>query len=78
MLFKRSLIYKITVGPKFTDTFPTFYNITDLPFEEDGITYITTSDKWVALNGPDKGSKKDPYEMQNVTRTQPVTYELMK
>ena len=68
MLFKRSLIYKITVGPKFTDTFPTFYNINNFPFEEDGIMYITTSDKWVALDGPDKGSKKDPYEMKDVTR----------
>ena len=75
MLFERSLIYKITVGPKFTDTFPDFYDI-NLPFEEDGIMYITTSNKWVALDGPDKGSKKDPYEMQNVTRTQPVTYEV--
>ncbi|KJY48127.1 hypothetical protein JG29_16460 [Bombilactobacillus mellis] len=77
MIFDNSLIYKITVGSKFIDVFPTFYGYgTDLPFEEDGITYITTSDKWVALDGPDKGSKKDPYEMKNVTRTQPVTYEV--
>ena len=72
MLFERSLIYKITVGPKFTDTFPDF-NAINRPFEEDG---IPTSKKWVALDGPNKGSKKDPYEMQNVTRTQPVTYEV--
>ena len=72
MLFERSLIYKITVGPKFTDTFPDF-NAINRPFEEDG---IPTSKKWVALDGPDKGSKKDPYEMKNVTRTQPVTYEV--
>ena len=77
MIFDNSLIYKITVGSKFIDVFPTFYGYgTDLPFEEDGITYITTSDKWVALDGPDKGSKKDPYEMKDVTRTQPVTYEV--
>ena len=38
--------------------------------------YIPTSNKWVSLDGPDKGSKKDPYEMKNVTRTQPVTYEV--
>ena len=61
MLFKHGLIYKITVGPKFTDTFPDFNPI---------------NSKWVALDGPDKGSKKDPYEMQNVTRTQSVTYEV--
>ena len=72
MLFERSLIYKITVGPKFTDTFPDF-NAINRPFEEDG---IPTSKKWVALDGPNKGSKKDPYEMKNVTRTQPVTYEV--
>ena len=75
-LFEICQIYKITVGPKFTDTFPTFYNINNFPFEEDGIMYITTSNKWVALDGPDKGSKKDPYEMKDVTRTQPVTYEV--
>ena len=72
MLFERSLIYKITVGSKFTDTFPDF-NPINRTFEEDG---IPTSKKWVALDGPDKGSKKDPYEMKNVTRTQPVTYEV--
>ena len=75
MLFERSLIYKITVGPKFTDTFPDF-NPINRSFEEDVIMYIPTSNKWVALDGPDKGSKKDPYEMKNVTRTQPVTYEV--
>ena len=75
-IFEICQIYKITVGSKFTDTFPTFYNINNFPFEEDGIMYITTSDKWVALDGPDKGSKKDPYEMKDVTRTQPVTYEV--
>lgn len=75
MLFERSLIYKITVGPKFTDTFPDF-NPINRTFEEDVIMYIPTSNKWVALDGPDKGSKKDPYEMKNVTRTQPVTYEV--
>ena len=74
-IFEICQIYKITVGPKFTDTFPSFFG-TDLPFEEDGIMYITTSDNWVALDGPDKGSKKDPSEMQNVTRTQPITYEV--
>ena len=75
-IFEICQIYKITVGSKFTDTFPTFYNINNFPFEEDGIMYITTSNKWVALDGPDKGSKKDPYEMKDVTRTQPVTYEV--
>ena len=75
MLFERSLIYKITVGPKFTDTFPDF-NPINRTFEEDGIMYIPTSNKWVALDGTDKDSKKDPHEMQNVTRTQPVTYEV--
>lgn len=74
-LFENCQIYKITVGPKFTETFPDLYGA-DFPFEEDGIMYITTSNKWVALDGPDKGSKKDPHEMQNVTRTQPVTYEV--
>ena len=74
-LFEICQIYKITVGPKFTDTFPNFFGA-DMPFEEDGIMYIPTSNKWVALDGPDKGSKKDPYEMKNVTRTQPVTYEV--
>ena len=81
MLFDDSLIYKMTVGSKFKDTFPdndTFHNYDAInrPFEEDGIMYIPTSNKWVALDGPDKGSKKDPYEMKNVTRTQPVTYEV--
>ena len=74
-IFDISQIYKITVGPKFTDTFPVLYGV-DLPFEEDGIMYITTGNNWVALDGPDKGSKKDPYEMKNVTRTQPITYEV--
>ena len=74
-IFDICQIYKITVGPKFTDTFPNFFG-NDLPFEEDGIMYITTSDKWMALDGPDKGSKKDPYEMKDVARTQPVTYEV--
>ena len=71
-LFDICQIYKITVGPKFTDTFSDF-NPINRTFEEDG---IPTSKKWVALDGPDKGSKKDPYEMKNVTRTQPVTYEV--
>ena len=74
-LFDICQIYKITVGPKFKDTFPYFFS-TDLPFEEDGIMYITTSNNWVALDGPDKGSKKEPYAMKYVTRTQPVTYEV--
>ena len=81
MLFDDSLIYKMIVGSKFKDTFPdndTFhdYDAINRPFEEDRIMYIPTSNKWVALDGPDKGSKKDPYEMKNVTRTQPVTYEV--
>ena len=42
MLFERSLIYKITVEPKCTDTFPDF-NAINRPFEEDGIMYIPTS-----------------------------------
>ena len=75
MLFDDSLIYKMTVGSKFKDTFHN-YDAINRPFEEDGIMYIPTSNKWVALDGPDKGSKKDPYEIKNVTRTQPVTYEV--
>ena len=74
-LFDISQIYKITVGPKFTDTFPEIDG-NNLPFEEDGIMYIKISDNWVTLDGPDKGSIKDPSEMMNVTRTQPVTYEV--
>ena len=74
-LFDICQIYKITVGAKFTDTFPNFYG-NNFPFEEDGIMYITTSNKWVALDGTDKDSKKDPYETKDVTRTQPVIYEV--
>ena len=39
------------------------------------ISQLVTN-KWVALDGTDKDSKKDPYETKDVTRTQPVTYEV--
>ena len=71
-MFQGSFICKLTVGPNLTNEyFPQpFGNV----FDDNGIKKISTGSNWIALNGPDKGVKKDPSEMQYVKRDQPVTY----
>ncbi|NUG67519.1 BspA family leucine-rich repeat surface protein [Lactobacillus mellis] len=72
-LFEIGYICKLTVGPKLTDEyFP--QPLTGEIFDDNGIKKIVTGFNWIALNGPDKGVKKDSSEMQYVKRDQPVTY----
>ena len=71
-MFQGSFICKLTVGPNLTNEyFPQpFGNV----FDDNGIKKISTGSNWIALNGPDKGVKKAPWEMRYVKRDQPVTY----
>lgn len=73
--FDIGFICKLTVGPNLTnESFP--QPVPGQIFDDNGIKKIVTEDNWIALNGPDKGTKKNPYEMSNVKRDQPVTYIL--
>ena len=72
-IFIHGFICKLTVGPKLTNVYfpqPMLGQI----FDDNGIKKVVTGYNWIALNGPDKGAKKDPSEMQYVKRDQPVTY----
>ena len=72
-IFDIGYICKLTVGPNFTNVyFP--QPLSGQIFDDNGIKKVVTGDDWIALNGPDKGVKKDPSEMQYVKRDQPVTY----
>ena len=72
-IFDMGYICKLTVGPNFTNIyFP--QPISGQIFDDNGIKKVVTSQTWIALNGPDKGVKKDSSEMQYVKRDQPVTY----
>ena len=72
-IFDTAYICKLTVGPNFTNVyFP--QPLSGQIFDDNGIKKVVTGDDWIALNGPDKGVKKDPSEMQYVKRDQPVTY----
>ena len=72
-IFIHGFICKLTVGPKLTNVYfpqPLLGQI----FDDNGIKKVVTGYNWIALNGPDKGVKKYPSEMQYVKRDQPVTY----
>ena len=72
-IFDIGYICKLTVGPNFTNVyFPQPLN--GQIFDDNGIKKVVTGYNWIALNGPDKGVKKYPSEMQYVKRDQPVTY----
>ena len=72
-IFDEALICKLTVGPNFTNVyFPQPLN--GQIFDDNGIKKIATGFNWIALNGPDKGSKKSSDEMTSVKRDQTVTY----
>ena len=72
-IFDIGYICKLTVGPKFTNVyFP--QPIRGQIFDDNGIKKVVTGDDWIALNGPDKGAKKNSEEMEDVKRDQPVTY----
>ena len=72
-IFDIGYICKLTVGPKFTNVyFPQPLN--GQIFDDNGIKKIATGFNWIALNGPDKGAKKNSEEMEDVKRDQPVTY----
>ena len=72
-MFQGSFICKLTVGPNLTNEyFP--QPLEPLVFDDNGIKKVVTGGYWTALNGPDKGVKKDPGEMEDVKRDQPVTY----
>ena len=71
--FEVATIGQLIVGKNFKNvSFPQLYegNIYNI----NGSKQVGTSDKWVALNGPEQGSKKNYLEMTNVTRTETVTY----
>ena len=72
-IFEIGYICKLTVGPKFTNVyFP--QPLSGQIFDDNGIKKVETDQYWIALNGPDKGVKKAPWEMEYVKRDQPVTY----
>ena len=72
-IFDIGYICKLTVGPNFTNVyFPQPLN--GQIFDDNGIKKIATGFNWIALNGPDKGSKKSSDEMTSVKRDQTVTY----
>ena len=73
-IFDMGYICKLTVGPKLTNVdFP--QPILGQIFDDNGIKRVVTAEyNWIALNGPDKGVKKEDWEMRNVKRDQPVTY----
>ena len=72
-IFDIGYICKLTVGPNFTNVyFP--QPIRGQIFDDNGIKKVVTGDDWIALNGPDKGAKKNSEEMEDVKRDQPVTY----
>ena len=72
-IFDMAYICKLTVGPKLTNTdFPN--TVVGKIFDDNGIKKVVTGHNWIALNGPDKGVKKDSGSMRDVKRDQPVTY----
>ena len=73
-IFIHGFICKLTVGPKLTNVdFPQPLN--GQIFDDNGIKRVVTAGyNWIALNGPDKGVKKNYDEVRYVKRDQPVTY----
>ena len=72
-IFDIGYICKLTVGPNFTNVyFP--QPLSGQIFDDNGIKKVVTGYNWIALNGPDKGVKKDSGAMRDVKRDQPVTY----
>lgn len=72
-IFETGYICKLTVGPNLISQ----YFPQPLPgqiFDDNGIKKVETDQYWIALNGPDKGVKKAPWEMVDIKRDQPVTY----
>ena len=72
-IFETGYICKLTVGPNLiSQYFP--QPLTRQIFDDNGIKKIVTGGDWIALNGPDKGVKKAPWEMGDIKIDQPVTY----
>ena len=72
-IFTRGYICKLTLGPNLVDqNFPN--PAARQVFDDNGIKKIVTGFNWIALNGPDKGVKKNYDEVRYVKRDQPVTY----
>ena len=72
-IFETGYICKLTVGPNLiSQYFP--QPLTGQIFDDNGIKKIVTGGDWIALNGPDKGVKKAPWEMGDIKIDQPVTY----
>ena len=72
-IFETACICKLTVGPKLTNAdFP--QPINGQVFDDNGIKKVVAGFNWIALNGPDKGVKKDSGAMRDVKRDQSVTY----
>ena len=72
-IFETGYICKLTVGPNLISQ----YFPQPLPgqiFDDNGIKKVETDQYWIALNGPDKGVKKAPWEMVDIKIDQPVTY----
>ena len=67
-------VYKLTVGPNLKNTsFPTFLRNNPI-FNVNGDAMVATNNTWIATSGPEKGILKTSDEMENVTRTEPITY----
>ena len=72
-IFEIGYICKLTVGPSLINQyFPQL--VRGQIFDDNGVKKIVTGSNWIALNGPDKGAKKNSEEMEYVKRDQPVTY----
>ena len=66
-------IGKLTVGKNFKNVeFPQIYK--GRIYNLDNTKRIGISENWIALNGPEKGVKKNYRDMTDVTRTETVTY----
>ena len=71
--FEVATIGKLTVGKNFKNVdFPQIYK--GRIYNLDNTKRIGISENWIALNGPEKGVKKNYRDMTDVTRTETVTY----
>ena len=71
--FDVATIGKLTVGKNFKNVdFPQIYK--GRIYNLDNTKRIGISENWIALNGPEKGVKKNYRDMTDVTRTETVTY----
>ena len=71
--FEVATIGKLTVGKNFKNVdFPQIYK--GRIYNLDNTKRLGISENWIALNGPEKGVKKNYRDMTDVTRTETVTY----